>query len=668
MERLLKDAEKLTGKKYDISSYADIIDAIHAIQEEMGITGTTAEEADKTIEGSTRAMKASWQNLVTAFIRGDNVKQATQQFGERFKLMLDNLVPAITGFLDGFSVALDELAPVIDEQLPKIIESAVPAIIKTAGTVVKTVVKALPKLIKSAFNAGKRLLASVLNDVFGFNIDLSADEITFPSPSELAEGFGKWWDTVAVPALNSAMVWTLQLFGMPKEDAEAIAGQVGEWWDGIVGTVEAGIRWILSDPDNPAGDGESISDLVSGWWAGVKADAEGALNWVLGLPEAPYKSGLQLRENLSQWWQGFKGRAESVINWIIGTPDVPGEEETTSLVKRLQTWWDTTVVGQVVPGIERFVNALFGFGPKYSEDLSEAEIVELERLRKEAQAEADKLAGEFFDKNVWQPIADFFTPILQPISDFFAELRQVLVTLGLIREEGEEPVEFTYRIRTDLSADDEEFIKGLKAQYGEGTDLFIQRAQERGIYYDTGESTGRQGYYKIEQYTDTAFDQNQADIRRNKIEESLPPEERTITLEADTSAVTEEVGDLSLEANVTLIPDMSGWSDAEKSWYYDTYVNGSHAKGLDYVPYDNYVASLHRGEKVLTQSEARKYREGWAGISEGALVAAIQNGLSQMVVQMGEKSVGRVFGDATTSRVNRNIGRIERRRALAYGG
>ena len=52
MERLLADAEKISGIHYDVSSYADIVDAIHVIQTEMGITGTTAEEADKTISGS----------------------------------------------------------------------------------------------------------------------------------------------------------------------------------------------------------------------------------------------------------------------------------------------------------------------------------------------------------------------------------------------------------------------------------------------------------------------------------------------------------------------------------------------------------------------------------------------------------------------------------------
>ena len=66
MQRLLKDAEKLSGVKYDLSSYADIVDAIHVVQTEMGITGTTAREASTTIQGSVASMKGAWKNLVTA--------------------------------------------------------------------------------------------------------------------------------------------------------------------------------------------------------------------------------------------------------------------------------------------------------------------------------------------------------------------------------------------------------------------------------------------------------------------------------------------------------------------------------------------------------------------------------------------------------------------------
>ena len=65
MQRLLDDAEKLSGQEYDISNLNDVYDAIHVVQTEMGITGTTAKEAADTISGSAGSMRAAWQNLLT---------------------------------------------------------------------------------------------------------------------------------------------------------------------------------------------------------------------------------------------------------------------------------------------------------------------------------------------------------------------------------------------------------------------------------------------------------------------------------------------------------------------------------------------------------------------------------------------------------------------------
>ena len=82
MERLIADAEKLSGKKFDISNLNDVFEAVHIIQQEIGITGTTAAEAEGTIEGSTLAMKASWQNLLTG-MADDNAD---------FDLLIQNFV------------------------------------------------------------------------------------------------------------------------------------------------------------------------------------------------------------------------------------------------------------------------------------------------------------------------------------------------------------------------------------------------------------------------------------------------------------------------------------------------------------------------------------------------------------------------------------------------
>ena len=81
MQRLLDDAEKLSGQKFDLSSYGDIVDAIHVVQAEMGITGTTAKEASTTISGSVSSMKSAWQNLVTGISdENANLEQLVENF------------------------------------------------------------------------------------------------------------------------------------------------------------------------------------------------------------------------------------------------------------------------------------------------------------------------------------------------------------------------------------------------------------------------------------------------------------------------------------------------------------------------------------------------------------------------------------------------------------
>ena len=85
MERLLADAQKISGVKYDISNLNDVYQAIHVIQGELGITGTTAKEASTTIQGSVSAMKSAWSNMLTG-IADDNAD---------FDGLVNNLVESI---------------------------------------------------------------------------------------------------------------------------------------------------------------------------------------------------------------------------------------------------------------------------------------------------------------------------------------------------------------------------------------------------------------------------------------------------------------------------------------------------------------------------------------------------------------------------------------------
>lgn len=170
MQRLLADAEKLSGVEYDISSYADIAEAIHVVQTEMGITGTTAQEAATTIQGSVSAAKSAWTNLVTGL--GDenaNLEQLTGNFIDAVTTAGNNVIPAVEQILAGIGQAVQQLAPILVEQLPPLVSSVLPDLIDAGMTlltgVVEGITAALPELAAVAVDVVGQLTGSITENL-----------------------------------------------------------------------------------------------------------------------------------------------------------------------------------------------------------------------------------------------------------------------------------------------------------------------------------------------------------------------------------------------------------------------------------------------------------------------------------------------------------------------
>lgn len=153
MARLLEDAEKLSGVKYDLSSYADIVEAIHVVQENMGIAGTTAEEAASTISGSLAMVKASWQNVVEAVAEGDSEKltETIYNLVDSVETAMGNILPVVETALMGIAELVETLAPEIAAKLPAMIESALPGLldagVKAIDALANGLLEALPKMM-----------------------------------------------------------------------------------------------------------------------------------------------------------------------------------------------------------------------------------------------------------------------------------------------------------------------------------------------------------------------------------------------------------------------------------------------------------------------------------------------------------------------------------------
>ena len=148
MQRLLEDAEKISGIKYDISSYADIVDAIHVVQTEMGITGTTAKEAASTIQGSFGMVKAAWQNLVTGLADPDqDLGALVGNFTDSVVIAGNNLIPRIQELLPRIVEAVTSLVGTVSEQLPALLESVLPSLIEGATSLIAGLMAALPAVL-----------------------------------------------------------------------------------------------------------------------------------------------------------------------------------------------------------------------------------------------------------------------------------------------------------------------------------------------------------------------------------------------------------------------------------------------------------------------------------------------------------------------------------------
>lgn len=168
MQRLLADATKLTGIKYNINNLNDVYQAIHTIQGELGITGTTAKEASTTIQGSASAMKAAWENLLVG------LADDTQDFDTLLDNLVDsvgifaeNIMPRVETALGGITKLVAALAPQIANGLPQLTAELLPKFVEIGISFIQSLLTGLsenlPQLTNAALNIVTLLVTSILS-------------------------------------------------------------------------------------------------------------------------------------------------------------------------------------------------------------------------------------------------------------------------------------------------------------------------------------------------------------------------------------------------------------------------------------------------------------------------------------------------------------------------
>ena len=322
MERLLSDAKKISGVKYDISNLADVYNAIHVIQTNLGITGTTAKEASSTIEGSFSSAKAAAQNLITSLAIGDNdeLKTSIQNFTESVGTVAENLIPRIKIVLQGIKQAVKFL---VEEELPKIIDETPELkplvdsfnwIIKNKGVIVGAI-----KGIIAAHAVGK--IASFITNVGTAVTTLkslsAATTIAKGSLTILKTAFGFLGGPIgiAVGVITGLIVIIKHLWDTNENFRNAIINI----WNNIKNTFSNGIA--------------NIKNFISNGINNIKQFNEN-VKQTIG----------QIGENITEFFtETVPSAISSVINWISKLPEKIGYTLgylVGTIVKFFQNVWD----------------------------------------------------------------------------------------------------------------------------------------------------------------------------------------------------------------------------------------------------------------------------------------------------------------------------------------
>ncbi len=200
MERLLADAEKLTGQKYDVSNFGDIVEAIHAIQTEMGITGTTAKEASETISGSVASMKSAWSNLV-AGLANDNADlgQLIDNVVASAETAFNNILPVAERALMGIGQLVTDIAPIIGQRLPELITTLLPQIIETGAQFIGALGQGIIDNIPTIIDSGVQIVVQLTNGLVQALPQLAEGAIT------LVQSLGQSFTENAPQLLDAGM-------------------------------------------------------------------------------------------------------------------------------------------------------------------------------------------------------------------------------------------------------------------------------------------------------------------------------------------------------------------------------------------------------------------------------------------------------------------------------
>lgn len=565
MQRLLADADALNAKqgvytKYSIDSFSDIVQAIHVVQTEMGITGTTADEAATTIQGSTASMRSAWENLLTGIADPEqNFQGLMDDFVNSFIGAGNNIIPRIKQIvptlIDGLSEIITQLAPYVSSvimELEPTIEEGLQALfggLSSVANELQPIIADVFTFLGDAIVSG--LTTAVGNSDFSFLLDIFANvktavEEVVPLIEKIAPALvtvgaaAKGWQIgkklqSIVTGFDEAKV-AVSLFSMGLSDTEIAQGALNGTLKAseVVAGLLTGKISLMTLAQTAAAKAQAAFNAVLA--ANPIALVVVAIGALIGILAALYAKNEDFRNKVNEILSDIKDKVQNVIEFIK-----PYVSEAMTFIKNVVV----KVVNSLKPVIDSIGKAfsaawdlaktVWSWASAFFSGIVQAIITIFSPFA--------PLIGGIFGaafaavKTVWGVATSFFKTIFDVITGIFSVIDGVLT--GDFSKAWEGIKGIFGSVFSFFEGVGNEVVEGIKsgisAIWG-GLTSFVQ-----GLW------DGIKGIFTI----------NASDVKNN-----------------------------------------TGGGR-----------NSRRAGGLDYVPYNDYVANLHRGEMVLTAREADEYRK-----------------------------------------------------------
>lgn len=564
MQRLLADADALNAKqgiytKYSIDSFSDIVQAIHVVQTEMGITGTTADEAASTIQGSTASMKSAWENLLTGIADPE----------QDFQALVDNLVDSVITAGNNIIPRIKEIVPTLIDGLSEIVTQLAPYVSSVIMELEPTVEEGLQALFGGLSSVASEL-QPIVADVFAFLGDAIVSGLT-----------------TAVE--NSDFSFLLDIFENVKTAVEEVVPLIEKIAPALVTVGAAAKGWEIGKKIQPIVTGFDEAKVAVSLFSMGLSDAEiaqGALNGTLKVSEV--LAGLLTGKiSLMTLAQTAAAKAQAAFNAILAAnPIALVVVAIGALVGILAVLYAKNEdfrnkINEILSDIKDNVQNVIDFiNPYVSKAMTFIKnvVVKVVNSLKPVIDSIGKAFSAAWDlaKTVWRWASAFFSGIVQAIITIFSPFAPLI---GGIFGAAFAAVKTVWGVATSFFQMIFNVITGIFAVIDGVLTGDFSKAWEgiKGVFGSVFSFFNGVG---------------------NQVVEGIKSGISAIWggLTRFVQGLWDGIKDI-FTIDASDVKNKTGGSNSRR------------AGGLDYVPYNDYVANLHRGEMVLTAREADEYRK-----------------------------------------------------------